>query len=159
MPPQYGSVGGVFLQFPAIGSVSAITSNVVETYLMDAEAWMEGQLAGNYSNYFPISVNTAPVLRVIAQTRCMAVLLRRFYTQEKENASEWVKSWFEDAKDMIEPFLTGSSQLLPGTIAAIGSDGLILTNVSGYVPTFDVGPMEETVVDPNRLTDIQNARG
>jgi hypothetical protein len=146
------------MQFPAIGSVSAITSNVVETYLLDAEAWMEGQLAGNYSNYFPISVNSAPVLRVISQTRCMAVLLRRFYTQEKENASEWVKSWFDDAKEMIEPFLTGSSQLLPGVMQALSADGLILTNVSGYVPTFNVGPMEETYVDPNRLNDIQNAR-
>lgn len=158
MPPQYGSVGGVYMQFPAIGSVSVITSHVVETYLMDAEAWMEGQLAGNYAAYFPISVNTAPVLRVIAQTRCMAVLLRRFYTQEKENASDWVKSWFDDAKEMIEPFLTGSSQLLPGLVQTITADGLILSNVSGYVPTFDVGPMEETYVDPNRLNDISNAR-
>lgn len=158
MAPKYGSVGGVYMQFPAIGSVSVITSVVVQTYLEDAEAWMEGMLSANYAGYLPISINSAPILRVCAQTRCMATLLRRFYTQEKENASAWVQSWFDDAKEMLEPFMTGSAQLLPGVTAAIGASGLVLTNVSGYRPTFDVGPMENTYVDPQRLRDIDSQR-
>lgn len=157
MAPNYGSVGGVFLRFPAIGSVSVVTSNLVEAYLLDAEAWVEGQLAHFYATYYPISVTSAPVLRVAAETRCLATIFRRFYTQEKENRSEWVQSWFDDAKEMLEPFKTGSAQLLPGVVEGT-VDGLILSNVSNYRPTFDIGPMEEQTVDENRLNDIRNAR-
>jgi hypothetical protein len=153
---NYGTVGGTYQLFPAIGSVSVVTSNLVEAYLVRVDGRIDARLAANYGDYLPMSVASAPVLREIAETWTIALLLRRFFTQEKENASEWVKSWFEDVDAMLKPFETGSAQLLPGTMDTGGSSGLILSNVSGYRPTFDVGPMEETTVDPNRLLDIQN---
>jgi len=155
---NYGTVGGTFQLFPAIGSVSVITSSMVEAYLVRVDGRIDARLSAYYGDYLPISVASAPVLREIAETWTIALLLRRFFTQEKENASEWVKSWFEDVDAMLKPFETGSAQLLPGTLDTGGASGLILSNVSGYTPTFDIGPMEEQVVDPNRLNDIRNAR-
>ena len=50
------------------------------------------------------------------------------------------------------------AQLLPGTLDTGGASGLIISNVTGYTPTFDVGPMEEQEVDPDRVEAIRNAR-
>jgi len=155
---NYGTIGGTYQLFPAIGSVSVVTSNLVEAYLVRVDGRIDGRLAALYGDYLPMSVTSAPVLREIAETWTIALLLRRFFTQEKENASEWVKSWFDDVEAMLKPFETGSSQLLPGILDVGGASGLVLSSVAGYVPTFDVGPMEEQVVDPNRINDIRNRR-
>lgn len=155
MAPNYGTVGGVYLRFPQIGSVSIVTSALVERYLVGCEARLESRISHFYSTYFPISVSSAPILTEIAETWTVALLLKRFFTQEKENASEWVKSWFEEVDEMLEPLITGSATLLP----LVPSTTLgPWSSTMNYVPTFDVGPMEEQVVDPTRLQDIADAR-
>ena len=158
MAPRYGTVGGCFMRFPAIGSVSVVTSNLVEKYLVGVDARIESRISHLYSDYFPISVASCPVLVEIGETWTIALLLKRFFTQEKENASEWVKSWFDEVDAMLKPLETGSAQLLPGTLDTGGASGLIISNVTGYTPTFDVGPMEEQEVDPDRVEAIRNAR-
>lgn len=154
---QYGTVGGVFMRFPQIGSATVVTSNLVERYLVGVDARLESRISHFYSDYFPINVASAPVLREIAETWTIALLLKRFFTQEKENASEWVKSWFDEVDEMLEPLVTGSAILLPLAITDVGLAGF-WSSTAGYVPTFDVGPINETYVDPNRLGDIRDAR-
>lgn len=154
---NYGSIGGVYNKFPAIGSVSTVTSNVVLTYLNGAEARLESRISHFYSAYFPLNVNSAPVLREISETWACALLLRRFYTQEKSDHSDWVKDWFDDVDAMLEPLISGSATLAPLTPGG-GVIGEPWSSTMNYAPTMDVDAMEDQYVDPQRLTDIANAR-
>jgi hypothetical protein len=149
--PRYGTVGGCFLRFPQIGSVSVVTSNLVERYLIGAEDRLESRISHFYSGYFPISVSSAPILREIAETWTIALLLKRFFTQEKENASEWVKSWFEEVDEMLDPLITGSATLMP----VAPQSGLLApwSSTMNYVPTFSILDMTEHRTDPNRISD------
>lgn len=153
---NYGTIGGCYNRFPAIGSVSTITSNVVFTYLNGVEARLESRISHFYSTYFPLSVDSNPVLREIAETWVCALLLRRFYTQEKSDKSDWVKDWFDDVDAMLEPLISGSATLAPLTPG--GTIDQPWSNTMNYFTTFDVDDPIDQYADSNRLTDIRNTR-
>lgn len=149
--PSYGTTGGVYELYPKIGSLSTITTAVIESYIGRAEAWANGQLANRYT--IPVS-GSPPILKEIVETRATYLILRRFFSQEKENTSEWVESWKEDAENMLDPYVTGSATL-------VGSDGTRLapslvtgipwSSTDAYKPTFDVREQIAQRVDPDRV--------
>lgn len=149
--PDYGTVAGVFDLYPRIGSNTAINSALVLSYIGGAEAWINGRIAHRYT--VPVS-GSPPILKLIAETRATWMVLRRFFTQEKENTSEWVGGWNDDAEDMLEPYATGSATL-------VASNGTVLTpslttpipwsSTDAYKPTFDVREQIAQRVDPDRI--------
>lgn len=153
---DYGTIAGVFELYPRIGSISIITSVLVESYLGRSEARINALLSGRYT--VPVS-GKPPLLKDATETLAVARLLKRFFSQEKENVSEWVQGWFDEVTDMLEPIVSGS-----GTLTA--SDGtrleatLITTtpwsSVDQYVPTFGVRDLVETRIDPDRLQDEED---
>lgn len=149
--PDYGTVAGVIELYPRIGSVTSITSAIIASYVGRAEGRMNGQLANRYT--IPVS-GSPPVLKDIAETWATGLILRRFFTQEKENTSEWVQSWIDDAKDTLEPFAMGSASLVAsnGTrlVADLAAQGP-WSSTSQYKPTFDVREMIRQRTDPDRV--------
>jgi phage gp36-like protein len=152
---DYGTVGGVFELYPRIGSISIITSALVESYLGRSEARINALLSGRYT--IPVS-GSPPLLKDATETLAVARLLKRFFSQEKENASEWVQGWFDEVTDMLEPIVSGS-----GTLTA--SDGTLLGTLATstpwsstdlFRPTFGVRDLVQTRIDPDRERDEED---
>lgn len=151
--PNYGTAQGVYELHPAIGSHSTITSDVVNRFIDRAEAHLDANLA--HLTTLPL-VCTPPILIDLAETLAVYYILRRIFTQEKENVSEWVESYRDYVDTTLEPFATGSRSLVCSGGLLIAQD-LIVTgpwsNTQGYKPTMDVRPFIYQRVDPDRIRD------
>jgi len=150
---DYGTVPGTFILFPKIGSVSAITSEVVINYLDRAESRINARI----SHLYTVPVGCAPpALQDLSETLAMALMLRRFYTQEKQNLSEWVEGWFKEVEETLLLYATGSATLTcsGGAVVDTGvAAGLTLgpfSNTAVYKPTFDSREMINQRTDPDR---------
>jgi phage gp36-like protein len=146
---DYGTIGGVFELFPRIGSMSIITTPLVESYLARSEARINALISGRYT--VPVS-GKPPLLKDATETLALARLLKRFYTQEKENTSEWVQGWFDEVTDMLEPIVSGSGSLVAsdGTILGAAATSTPWSSTELFRPTFGVRDLVQTRIDPDR---------
>ncbi len=90
----------------------------------------------------------------MSETLATAMLLRRFFTQEKSNISEWVKGWFEDVNGILESIALGSSSLVCSGTGRLESDQLTLAPFSttqDFKPSFDMRNMIFQRLDPDHL--------
>jgi len=150
--PDYGTVLGVYELYPSIGSVSVVTSDLVIRYLDRAESNINIRISHLYS--IPVTCSP-PSLKDMSETLALAMLLRRFYTQEKESASEWVVSWFDYVNDTLEKVATGSASLVcSGTIGRIEADQFTLapwSSTQDFKPVFDVRNQIFQRIDPDYI--------
>jgi phage gp36-like protein len=147
---NYGTIAGVFELFPRIGSISIITSALVESYLGRSNARINALLSGRYT--VPVT-GSPPLLKDAEETLSLARLLKRFYTQEKENTSEWVQGWFDEVTDMLEPVVSGSGTLTASDGTRLEANLVTTTPWSStdlYRPTFGVRDLVQTRIDPDR---------
>jgi len=154
---DYGTVEGVFVLFPKVGSVATVTSAVVSNYLGRAESRINLRIA--HLHTIPVTC-APPALGDLSETLTMAMILRRFYTQEKENVSEWVDAWFKEVNEELKLIATGSASLV-----CSGGGGFIqpnnltpgpFSNTMAFKPTFDNRGFIFQRLDPERI-DEENA--
>jgi len=153
--PNYGIAAGVFELYPKIGSVSVVTTNLVNNYLDRAESNIDMRISHLYAT--PVTCNP-PSLKDMSETLALGMLLRRFYTQEKEAASEWVQSWFDYVNDNLMAVALGSATLVcSGGSAGLGKlepTGLTLapwSSTETFKPTFDHRNQIFQRIDPDLI--------
>lgn len=155
--PNYGTVSGVLTLYPRVGSVSAVTSAVTTTFLDHAEANIHGRIAGRYT--VPVS-GSPPLLKYTSETLALAMLLRRFFSQELENKSEWVSGMFEDVKQILDGIAAGSITIVDSSNVVIPSgrsSSQVWSNTKDYAPTMNLLDPIQQEIDPDRLDDIEEA--
>lgn len=155
--PNYGSPSGVFTLYPRIGSVSAVTSAIVVTFLEHAEAKIHGKIAGRYA--VPVT-GSPPLLKYTSETLATAMILRRFFSQEKENKSDWVDGMFEEVKETLDGLADGSVTLVNSGNIVISTSRLqaeIYSSTKNYSPTMTLLDSISQEIDPDRLDDIEEA--
>jgi phage gp36-like protein len=154
--PNYGTVSGVHALYPRIGSVSAVTSDTITTFLNHAESKVHAFLAARYST--PIS-GSPPLLKYVSETLATALILRRFFSQEQENKSEWVDGMFEEVKETLTGLSDGSISLVDSSNGLITSSRVrmsVWSSTQGYSPTMTLLDPISQEVDPDRLSDIED---
>lgn len=156
LPVTYTTVTDVLRNLPSIGSISNLTSAGIHAFIGEAEAIINTQLAALYT--VPVS-GAPPLLQVVGTDLAIYRIMRRSFSGEKVNKSEWLDRYSEAnsllvgiAKGMIT--LTDSA----GAVISRGASALPWSNTTNYTPIFDVGESTDQVVDPDRLDDIEDAR-
>lgn len=135
--PNYGTVAGVFELYPRVGSVSAVTSATVFSYITRAEARVDAIVGQRYTVPVP---GSPPLLKEAAETLTLGLLTRRFFSQEQENKSEWVEGFFTDATAILNALAAGSMTLVSSAGAVIASTRpgqSVWSSTKDYHPTMD----------------------
>jgi len=157
--PNYGTVDGVLELYSALKSVTTLTSVNIESFINRAEADVHASIAGRYT--VPVA-GSPPLLKDITETLATARILRRFFSQQKENASEWVEGWLTDARDRLTALAAGSLYLVTSAGVTLIGDRETLTPWSStekYVPTWAAAlGAEDAVIDPDRVQDERDNR-
>lgn len=134
---NYGTVAGVFELYPRVGSVSAVTSATVFSYIGRAEARVDAVVAQRYTVPVP---GSPPLLKEATETLALGLLTRRFFSQEMENKSDWVKDFFTDADAILTSLAAGSMTLISsaGVIISATQTALgVWSSTKDYHPTMD----------------------
>jgi phage gp36-like protein len=158
LPFSYSTVELVQGMLPrTIGSLTTVTSANIANYGGLAEAHINGVLAKAYTLPFTGDI---PILTAISTNMTTYYVLRRLYTQQEPNESDWVENYKTLAMDMLAPIADGTTVLVDsaGTQLAQNSNSEAWSNTSGYIPTMFEGDPTAMVVDPNKLDDEDDRR-
>ena len=160
LPASYTTVGLVQqVVTPKIGSASTLTSAHVSDFIGLAQAEINAVLAKQYP--LPIA-HDVPLLTNLSTTLAGYYILRRFFTQESPNDSDWVDKWREDAKNLLEKIMDHDLELVTSSGALIGrnASGSVeaWSTTMGYNPTFYETDMNNTFIDNQKLEDQDDDR-
>lgn len=149
--PNYGTVAGVFELYPRVGSVSAVTSAMVFSYITRAEVRADAVVGQRFT--VPV-LGSPPLLKEAVETLTLGLLLRRFFSQEQENKSEWVEGFFTDANAIITAVAAGSMTLVnsAGVLITVAQPGQkIWSSTMGYHSTMDIQDPIDQRISQGRL--------
>ncbi len=152
---NYGNADGVFDLYPKIGSVSTVTTPVIDTYITRTEGEINMRIAHRYT--VPVS-GGSPVLKDIAETLVVGRLMRRFFGSDDQVLAD---KWLEDANKLLEMIATGSASLVTSGGTLISAD-LTTTapwsNTKDYTPIFSILPARDAWPDPDRMDEEEVKR-
>ena len=155
----YTSVTRINSAFPAIGSVSNITSAIIAQYACDVEAEINGAISNRYT--LPLAVE-CPILTAIATRETIYRIavqraLVQFPPAQQGKAPLLVQH--EDDQKLLGNIAAGKMGLVSVTGATVVVGGiLIYSTTKTYVPTMHEGAWGDMVVDTNKLDDIASDR-
>ncbi len=152
----YTTVENVEAAIPrAINSVSNVNSSVIATHIQAADGIINGKLA----NLYAVPVSGSNLLDTIAVDIACYRLLRRQFTQERKNKSEWVNS-YNDSMDMLKEIAKGKMTLTDsaGNIIAPRTNSGAWSNTESYIPTMNEDAFSEHFIDNNKLDAIEDDR-
>lgn len=159
---SYTSVARINQAFPAISSVSNITSAVMAQYADGVEAEINAKIAKRYT--LPLTV-TCPLLTAIATRETIyRIAVQRALVQfpPAQQGQHPMLTQHKDDQKLLEQIAEGEVQLIDVTgiaIAANTADVEVYSTTKNYVPTFHEGSWVDTVQDPSKLGDIDADRG
>lgn len=155
--PNYGSVAGVHALYPRIGSVSTVTSDTVTTFINHSEAKIHGFIGSRYNVPVP---GGPPLLKYVTESLATALILRRFFSQEQENKSDWVVGMFEEVKDTLTGLSNGSIVLVNSSSVIIAPSrlaGTVWSSTQGYNPTMNILDPIQQRVDRRHTLDVEQS--
>ena len=158
---SYTSVSRINSAFPAIGSISNITSAVIAMYASDVEAEINVLIANRY--VLPLTV-VSPLLTAIATREAIyRILVQRALIQfpPAQQGQHPLQIQHKDDQDLLKKLEAGDLQLVDSSGAEILMDLTQLETYSttqGYLPTFHEGDWTDTVQDQDKLDDILSDR-
>jgi len=158
LPASYSTVALVFQQAPRVGSVSTVTSAIVS----DAIGLADGEINAVLANQYDVPVAGPPPLLVSISTNMAAYYtLRRLFTRDRQNKSDWVDEFKDRATSMLENLMDGKLELVTssGTTITRNANEEAWSNTMGYTPTFS--ELDETLAidDEDKLDDLKADRG
>lgn len=148
-----GTADGVIELYPRIGSVTTLSSASIMSFIGRAENEINAALSVRYT--IPVS-GSPPLLKDLSEELAAVRILRRFFSQEKENLSEWIDGWNTEIHDRLRALATGSASLVTSAGVRLDGDGQTLapwSSTSQYKPTADVRDATRQHVDIDRLRD------
>jgi phage gp36-like protein len=163
MTLKYTSVGRVNSAYPAVSSVTAITSAVIhDLYAEPVEAEIDGIISKRYS--LPLSV-TCPILVGIATRETIYRLaLERMLTHfpAAQDGKHTLQVTHENDRKMLSAIAEGTIQLISSSGEVVAPDltesGEIWSTTKDYLPTFHEGDTGDWVRDQSKLDDIEADR-
>lgn len=133
-------------------STSLVSSATVLTMLNRADAIINGKLAAAYS----VPVSNCPLLETIATDLACYGLLRRSFTGEQKNASDWPAK-YKESMELLDDIAQGGMTLVTSAGTAIArSSSAVWSSSQNYLPTFHEG--DDHFVDPDKLIDLEDER-
>lgn len=161
MPPIYTVVTRINSVYPAITSVSNISSAVVCQFIDNTEAEINGYVGKKYD--LPL-IGNYPLLTAIADRETIYRIVTQraliqfppaqqgqhpLQTQHKED-----QALLQKIADGVIPLVSSSGQLVEVDSTAME----MFSTTQDYVPTMNEGPTQDLKVDPNKLFDIVSGR-
>lgn len=144
---------------PKIGSATSLTSAHLSDFIGLAQAEINAVLAKQYT--LPMA-HEVPLLTNLSTTLAGYYILRRVFTQESPNDSDWVDKWREDAKSLLERIMDKELELVTssGSIISRNTGGSIevWSSTMGYNPTFYETDFTRTFIDSDKLEDQDDDR-
>jgi phage gp36-like protein len=154
MALNYTTVEKILVTLPMVGSVTSITSAVLEAFAGQAEALVDAKLAKAFT--VPVS-GSPPLLEMLSTDIALYRLLtRRMFTQEQINKSDWPDR-YKESLDTLDKLVEGELQLLTTSgdlIAPAQASAQAWSNTQTYEPTFNELPMEMQDIDANEMADL-----
>jgi phage gp36-like protein len=153
---MYSSVGTWLSKYPKL-SATGVSSAGMYGWLDEASSEADSYLVAA-----GISTPVTPCPAVLAG-KVEALAFCNFVERNLQEASRDAK--IPEVKEKIIEWFKG---LAEGTVVLVGAGGDEIggdltiapwSNVDAYVPTFGAGPIEDAVVDPNRIDDEETRRG
>ena len=166
-PVSYAQVQDVLNAFPAIGSVSAITSSVVhQTYMGPVEALINSKVGKKYA--LPI-VGFCPVLSQLSMRESVyrIVVGRALVTfppaQQGRHPlqiqhTDDLKLLDDIAAGDAELFIVNSDGSFSSLVPADLTQAEIFSNTMNFNPTFTEGPWYDQVQDTDKLDSLLGER-
>jgi len=134
----------------------ALTIQEVRQNIREADAIIDGYLAGAG---YTLPFDTTPDLcRTIATSLAAWGCGRDVYARTGKEIPERIESDYEKAMQWLDMIADGKMKVVESDGTA-GPTRQILSSTEDYQPTFDMDPVEDSVVDPDRLDDIDGNRG
>jgi phage gp36-like protein len=138
-----------------------ITSTVlndaaVGAFITNADAIINGKISARYS--LPLAT-TPPLIETISTYVTAHLCLQALYTRDNSNTNDWVKE-YKVYYDMLDQIMDGTIKLIDSTGGEYGliSTGTMKSSTQNYHTTFDMGDVEDQVVDADLITDISSER-
>lgn len=161
VPVVYSSVSRVNSAFPAISSVSNITSGVICQYMEDVEAEIDAIISKRYA--LPLTV-TCPILVAIATRETIyRIAVQRALVQfpSAQQGQHPMQTQHLDDQKLLEKIMEGKIQLVAAGGAVVAADltqSEVYSTTKNYLPTFHEGAWGDMTVDQNKLDDIRSDR-
>ena len=161
-PASYTTVSLCVLGFPAINSVSTLTSAGIALYIGTVEAEINARIGKRY--VLPLAVD-CPILTAIATRESIfRVAVQRGLIQfppAQQGRAPLAVAHAEDQK-MLDRIAEGEVELVNSSgaiIAASTSDLLVASTTKGYKPTFHEGQFTDMVQDQSQIDATLADRG
>lgn len=160
MSLNYTTVERIFQQVPLLDDAAIVSSAQVATYAQDAEAEIDGALAGRFT--VPVA-DDPPLLRAVATKLAAGMILsQKVFTQERLNDSDWPEAFLTSARDTLEKLASGEMTLVAsgGAVISARNDlSEVWSNTADYEPTMTELDPSRQIIDPDKIDDIESDRG
>jgi phage gp36-like protein len=154
--PDYTTVTKVTDLFPKI-SDTGISSASIAFYIDQAEAEINGKIAGRYT--LPFSL-TPPLIETIATELSVIKILDRFFTSEARSKNDWRDTRKEDLNKLLDGIVEGKVTLVNSAKEIINQRSDIqdiYSDTKDYTPTFNHLHYSLEEIDEDRLDDEEDA--
>lgn len=159
--PSYATVSRVNSAFPAISSVSNITSAVICQVMDDVEAEVDAKISKRY--VLPLTV-TCPILTaIVTRETIYRIAVERGLVQfpPAQQGKAPLQVMHEADQKMLTAIVEGELQLISSSKVAVAentTDIEVFSTTMGYQPTMHEGRWTDMVQDPSKLDDILSDR-
>ena len=161
-PVSYTSVTRINSAYPAISSVTNMTSGVVAQYAGDVESEINAKISKQYT--LPLSVD-CPLLTAIATRETIyRIAVQRLLVQfpAAQQGQHPLQVQHKDDQSLLKDIMDGKLQLVDasGAVMAIDASQIeVFSTTKNYVPTFSEGSMLDNIQDQDKLDDKLRDRG
>lgn len=152
---SYSTVDRLLTVYPRM-SASNATSATVYSFITKAYNHINAFIADAVPT-IPVTP-TCPVLMDLEDDLAYAMYLRRNVRESKDLG---IQDMWKDVNDRLENIRNGTIILLDSTgveISTTRRNDVPWSSLSGYSPTFGMGDMTDAEVDPDRITDEEDAK-
>lgn len=161
LPVSYTSVSRVNTAYPAISSVSAITSGVVHQFAGDVEAEINGRIAGRYT--LPLTVECPMLTAIATRETIYRIAVQRALVQfpPAQQGAHPMQVQHRDDQKLLDLIANGSVKLVDSSGAQILVETTqmeLYSTTKDYLPTMHEGDWTEMVQDPDKLDDLEADR-
>lgn len=131
------------------------TVDIKILYLTMADNIINAKIGSRYTIPF---TTTPPIIETIATDLSAYYTMRALFTNDSQNKSEWVAS-YKEAMKMLDDIADGKIPVvdISGNELAYKVQSLQSSN-EDYHPIFDIDNIDNSVIDDNLITEIQDAK-